>query len=380
MKKPNLNKPIMMNRFTVLWAVIAIFFVFTASCSKEDSENNPSDLPTSFRVDVPSSISQNATKKDALSGELSSGEIYQHLNNFIYLGDASAELIEDIIVGIRIYGLSQPMTFTYVSEEDGRTKNVVVIDNATFEGTTWEHQLSITDAESEGNEDKGYAIQVFWNVSPIEGIAVLKPFNWDRSGVTSSEKTIFRVEYSEKADANYEAHMIVTIYGWEETVSDRFHMDNLKMFVGKNGDRIDVFGNSNHPDAWLFLQDTVGFNWAFVASGSETKNIGVAEVGLPPSSLDETSREVLLGTYSLKNVFTSQIREYIYQIYGVYPDQAALDTLLQNTDAPGYFNSGGFVQGGTAPSGNYEELTTAISTMVPYNPYTITNLSLSFKQ
>ncbi len=360
--------------------IFVLFFVVAISCSKETEKDDTSELPSTFRVDVPSAISQIATNKSFLSGELSGGEIYRHLNNFIFLGDASAELIEDIILSIRIYGLSQPMSFSYVSDEDGRNKNVVVVDNATFEGITWDHQLTISDAESELNQDGGNALQVFWSTNPMEGIAILKPYNWDRTGITNSEKTILRVDYSEKTDANYESHMIVTINGWNETLTDRFHMDNLKMFAGKNGDRIDVYGNSNHPDAWLFLQEPAGFNWAFVASGSDSKNIGVAEVGLPPSSLDEESREVLLGTYSLKNVFTTQIREYIFQTYGSYPDAATLNALLIDTDAPGFFNSNGFVQGGTAPSGIYQELTTAISELVPFNPYTISNLTLSFKQ
>ncbi|NJK86559.1 MAG: hypothetical protein HC906_11910, partial [Bacteroidales bacterium] len=49
-----------------------------------------------------------------------------------------------------------------------------------FRGENWEYQLTITDAESENNEDKGIGMQVFWRKNPIEGIALFKPYNIDR--------------------------------------------------------------------------------------------------------------------------------------------------------------------------------------------------------
>lgn len=354
--------------------------VLLAGCSSDNNEAIDSNVPSAFRVDIPSAISQNSSLKAVVGDTLTGNEIYAHLNNFIYLGDASAELVEDIIISIRKYGLNEPMTFSYVSDEDQRTKKVTVEDNLTFEEQTWEHLLTVTDAATESETDGGKALQVFWNETPMEGIALLKPYNWDRSGVTNSEKTIFRVDYSEKELNNYSAHMIVTIYGWEETLTDRFHMDNLKMFVGKDGERIDVFGNSNHPDAWLFLDEPVGFNWAFVASGIESANIGVAQVGLPPSQLNETSHVILLETYSIKNVFSSQIREYFYQIFGIFPDQESINHYLQNTEAPGFFNQTGFIQGGTAPSADYDALVNALESLTPYNPYSVSNLELNFKE
>jgi len=302
------------------------------------------------------------------------------LNNFIYLGDAAAEVVEEIIKAIRVYGLSKPMNFSYTSDDDGRTKKVVVIDNASFEGVIWQHQLTIVDAASENNADGGIGLQVFWNTKPTLGIAMLRPHHWDRSETQNMDSTLYRIDYSEAGNNIYEATMTVSIYKWDLNLSDRFHMDNLMMFVGKAGDRIDVVGNSNHPDAWLFLQEPKSFNWAFVASGSASKNIGVAEVGLPPSQLNETRREVLLETYSLQNVFTSQIREYVYQTYGVYPDAATVASYLTNTEAPGFFNSGGFVQGGTSPSNEYDVLVSNIQGLVPYNPHSISNLTLNFKQ
>ncbi len=361
--------------------ILGSLVLIAVGCAKnEEDKVIQSDLPETFRIDVPSAISQTSTQKNVSTEVFSGNEAYRHLNNFIYVGDASAEIVEDIIKAIRIYGLSKPMSFSFMSDADRQTKNVVVLDNSSYESSIWQHQFTITDAASESNADGGIGLQVFWNTNPTMGIALLRPHYWDKSDTSNLDSTLFRIDYSEAGDSIYDATMVVSIYKWDLNLNDRFHMDNMKMFVGKAGDRIDVFGNSNHPDAWLFLQEPKGFNWAFVASGSASKNIGVAEVGLPLSNLDESRREVLLGTYSLQNVFTSQIREYYYQTYKVYPDAAAVANYLTNTEAPGFFNSSGFVQGGTAPTNEYDALVSNIQGLVPYNPYYISNLTLEFKQ
>jgi hypothetical protein len=150
-------------------------------------------------------------------------------------------------------------------------------------------------------------------------------------------------------------------------------MSTLKMFAGKNGDIIDVAGNSNHPNATFFTGDS-GFNWAFVASGSESNEIGVAEVGLPPSNLDEPSKAVLLGNYSIKNVLTREINDLWPGI-----DQEGVNAYLYNTGAPGYFADHGFVQGGVAPSDEYIALESRLSLLSPYNPKEVTNLEIAFK-
>ena len=81
---------------------------------------------------------------------------------------------------------------------------------------------------------------------------------------------------------------------------------NKPMRLSFEGDIIDVYGNSDHPNA-LLIACNPGFNWAIVASGHEINNLGVAEVGLPPSNLDETSRSKLLGYYAIGKVFEREI-------------------------------------------------------------------------
>ena len=60
------------------------------------------------------------------------------------------------------------------------------------------------------------------------------------------------------------------------------------------------------------------------------------------------------------------------------PDSSDLATYLMNTDAPGYFDKTGFIQGGTAPSAQYDEIENRINSLTPYNPSDISALELRF--
>lgn len=144
------------------------------------------------------------------------------------------------------------------------------------------------------------------------------------------------------------------------------------MFAGRKGDVVDVFGNSNHPNAILFSGE-VGFNWAFVASGDDSRHTGVAEVGLPPSSLASDNREVLLKEYSIRNVFTREITS-------VWPDidQQLLDTYLASAAAPGYFGSNGFISGGESPGTEWDALASRLENLTPYSPAEVSSLNVTF--
>jgi len=363
----------------VRFILVIIFsgsFFFT-SCTKDETKPlDTSIIPENFRVEIPDALMSDTI----ISGKNTSGNgingniIYIHLSTFIKAGDAAAKIVAGIVDHIHSYNFSQPVTFTFQSDEDNRAKNVVVSENSNFEGTLWQYQMNITDADSEGAEDKGLAVQVFWNMNPVKGIAIIKPFNFERETYNLKSEVMFRIDYTEDSD-NYEQEMTVYISGLklENPNVNPFSMKTLKMTVGKNGNIVKLFGNSNHPNARFYTTET-GYNWAFVASGSNKAKIGIAEVGLPSSNLNSTDRKVILVDYSIKNVFIEQIKV-------IWPDLPInlIDKYLINTSSPGYYNHNAFVSAGVSPGTQYTEFETAIQSLVPYNPIEVSRLSLAFK-
>lgn len=373
----------MKNLNATLWFAVTLFSatLFTFSCSDNDDSDNQDVVPERFGLDVPdtfqSSISGNrvASTTARTEDDIDGNGVYELLGFFISLGEESSNIVEEIINAIRPFGLLGPTSLSYESDDDGRLKNLELTEGASYEGVDYEYVLLITDSDSEGNDDKGNAMQIFWNRSPIEGVAILKPYNLDRVENAENESAIFKIEYSETGNLGYESHMIVSITGLqlEDAEEDPYSVDNLKMFVGRNDDTFDLYGNSNHPNASFFSEET-GFNWAFVGSALDSRDLGVSEVGLPPSTLSSTSREEILKEYSIKQVFTDQI-------LGVFPslDQESLDPLLVNTEAPAYFDQAGFIQGGESPGDDWNELSARILELTPFSPLEIQNLTIEFQ-
>ncbi|HEY0653146.1 MAG TPA: hypothetical protein VGD65_08455 [Chryseosolibacter sp.] len=369
---------------------IFLFMMITAialglvlsSCEMNPEVNSQQDiLPETFRVEIPSAIMEQSVSGGRLArvkgDSLKGNHIYLHLATFIAIGDGAANLVEAFINGIRKHKIDRIMNLTYKSDEDDRIKNLVVTSDVTFENQQWDYQLTITDADSEGAADGGKALQIFWNkTAPVKGIAIIKPYNCNRIESANVPNAIFRINYTEESNTKYDAQMEVLVAGLPlaNPLVDPYSVSTIRMFAGKKGDVVDVFGNSNHPNAILFAGDA-GFNWAFVASGNEVKNIGVAEVGLPPSELNSDDRDVILKEYSIKNVFT---REITAAWPGV--DQTLLAAYLSNTNAPGYFSeSRGFISGGTSPGADWDVLVDRLDDLGPYNPSQVSALQLNFK-
>lgn len=351
-------------------------FIFTA-CETDPvgpgGEN--SILPEKFSVDIPDAISQDiAAKKSVAIDTMKGSEVYEHLTFFIRVGESAAEIVEGIIRSINVYNIDRILTLTYQSEEDNRVKNLVVVGTPEFEDRVWDYGLTITDADSEGNEDGGKAMQIFWNEHPRAGVALLKPYNINRKDDSKLGEAMFRIDYSEEGEMGYDAHMIVSIADLPsiDHLLESFAINTMKMFVGKKGSFVDVYGNTSHPNAKLFTS-TTGYNWAFVASGEDKGEVAAAEVGLPLSTLDATGREVLLEEYSIRNVFINEVKS-------VWPNASdeLLNAWLTNTEAPGFFNKQGFVQGGTAPGAEYDGVAERLPGLAPYNPKTIANLQIVF--
>ncbi|MFO7922438.1 MAG: hypothetical protein R6U58_01945 [Bacteroidales bacterium] len=358
--------------------LMALFIL--PSCEKDDLDqiqNPDSIIPERFIVEIPNSISSSNNLKSTGVDTLQGNNIYQHLRTFISVGEYGAELVQNVMLSIAVHNLNRPMDLTFISDDDGRPKHVKINEDAYFEGTHWQYRLTLTDiqGQDEGSE-KNIGLQVFWNLHPLKGIAIMNPYNISRKTEKDFLDTDIRIDYSEAGELGYEAHMIVSIAGFPlpDPLEDPYALSKLKMFVGKSADLVALYGNSEHPNA-NFFSSTTGFDWAFVAAGSESQDIAVAEVGLPPMDLDASDRETILETYSIRNVLHNQI-------LSVWPNinQDILDAYLYHTEAPGYFDRQGFVQAGTAPSQAWLPLREYIRTLIPYNPATISGLSIEFDE
>jgi hypothetical protein len=341
-----------------------------------DAEVEETILPEELTVEIPSaltdevSIYKSAIAVDTLKGR----EIYGHLRFFIHAGDHAARITRHVFRAIRRFKIDQVISLTYVSEDDDRVKNLVVVEAPEFEGRTWEYGLTITDAESEGNDDGGKAMQVFWNRRPNEAVTLIQPYNLDHTNDHRWAAAMYRIDFSGAGELGYDRHMEVSIADLPdvEPLLAPFAMDGMKMFAGKDGDVVDVFGNSSHPNA-KFLTENVGYNWAFVASGSMEEDIAVVELGLPLSSVDSDDRVVLLERNSIYNVLYNEVMT-------IWPNSSeeVLNAWLANTEAPGFFNHNGFIQGGEAPGEEYLPLVRRIEDLAPYNPKAIANLEINF--
>jgi len=357
-------------------SILLVMFVFS-SCNKNNFDE--STLPTTFKVDIPDAISNTSNSKAVMVDQVGGDEIYEQMRLFIAVGEGAADIVSGIIGAIRQYDLDQAAAFTYTSDEDGREKSVIVAENSEFNGETWLYQLTLSDVLEAGGDHNGIGLQIFWNNDPVKGVAVLYPYNINRSDSAENwSKGMFQIEYSEAGTNGYEATMIVSIAEIPVPGHDEFEMRSLKMFVGKNGDVIDVYGNSAHPNATLF-NGGAGFNWAFSASGNEITDLAVAEVGLPPYNLDNSSRDVILGEYSIHSVFSSLISDWYYAENGTVIDSLTLASYLENAEAPGFFNKDGFINSGTAPTTDYDALITNVAALTPYNPLILANLTIEFK-
>lgn len=369
-----------MKRVTSKAVLLLLSFVtvFTSCKKDQNSEVTTTDesvVPATFSVDIPNAISSATTTKSTQGDTLKGNDIYGHLRTFINVGESAAEIVQKIMVAIRKNNINKAMEITYKSDDDGRMKHLVVEENVVYRSKNYRFKLTITDVLSESATDGGKALVVVWNTKPVDGIAILDFGNINAADSAKFPDFMAQIEYNEIGANGYDQEMVVSLSGYPlaNPLVDCYSLRTLKMFVGRKGDVVDVYGNSNHPNARFFVDDEVGFNWAFVASSNRTSNIGIAEVALPPSTSTVSTHQTILKDYAMKTVFDRQIKKRFPSI-----SQERVDEYLSNTSAPGYFALGGFKAAGTAPSTAYDDLKSRIDNLTPYQPVAVTNLSVAF--
>lgn len=353
-----------------IFLALSILGVLFFACKKEETppavEENNSIMPQNFKVEMSTSISNDGSEKttgDTISGE----DIYKNLRFFIRIGESSAEVVETLMKAIAVHGINKPMDITFTGD-DGRIKHLVVTENVTYENINYKYKLNVEDSGKK-------ALQLFWDNIPVKGVAIMSIYDMNRNENPALDGVLYKVEYSE-TEANYDARMIVSIHNLPVNTGDPGSMDNLKMFVGKKGDIIDVYGNSNHPNIKLIDSSyTGGRNYAFVARANNLLNIAVAKVALPPSSV--TNTQDLFTTYSVDSVIRSEVKT----MWPNAPD-SVIDGYLINTKPPGYFTTAGFIgSGSTVPAINgFTTEFVDLSQLSPYIPNDIKTLVVSFQQ
>lgn len=373
----------------IYFLIPAFIGALLVSCSSDTSKDvspvtttsGTSLTPANFLVEIPGALV--STKKSGAKVEagdtLSGKDIYEPLRGYINVGYESAKLVNTIIKAIALYNLDKPMLITFVgtnADDDGREKKIEVVENGVYEGVSYAYKLTFSDIKA-----NKVGMQVYWNNNPVKGVAILNFYQLNRKTSPLKDTSVmYRVDYSEDpaTNAGYDKTMLVQVHGiYSSNTSDP---NALKMFAGRKGDIVEVYGNSNHPN----VDDGKGFvlgniNYAFRARGNTLDNYAVAEVCLPPSTV--TSTASMFTNYSVKTVLGTLAKAAVKKAYNITLTDAQLEPYLKNSNPPGFFISDEFKSAGTVPAGQESKFTTAfvdLSSMSPYVPKEVRDLKVMF--
>ncbi|MFN0047578.1 MAG: hypothetical protein ACKVOU_00475 [Cytophagales bacterium] len=366
------------------FSIIALA-AFLFSCSKEVTPKiATSDVPQNFNVEIPNSISpefssarrlENASKMAANDTVFDGGAVYEGIRGYIAIGELSARSITEIMKVASALVSNNISSINYNGDNDKKPKNLTLSKDAVYLNKKYAFKMVVIDLNTSNT-----GLEVFWNTNPIDGIAILKPIDFDRDEENARHPNqLLRVDYAENSTLGYEKQMTVYITG-RNTPEDG-DLNNLKMFAGIKGNILDVYGNSNHPSTSLFKMGSV--NYSFRAKCDIAQDIAVAQVILPPSTVTSLSATDISTKYSVKNIITNwAIAEY--PALATTEGKIFLNKYLKNTNPPGYFvATKGFVAAETIPviaGTNFSSQITDLSSLNFYIPSDIKNLSIGFSQ
>ena len=359
-----------MNNTNLITVIITLSAIVFSGCNKDESGDS---LPDNITVGISDAISFpiSSSKKSAYLGidPLTGEDIYMHLRNLIYVGELSADLVQDMMISLKKHNINYATTFSYISIYDGKNKNVVVKTNVSINNTTWDYCLTVSD------EELGTALQLFWNTNPLEVIAILQPKAFDFS-TTRNPNAMIKIEYSEN-DPDYEKTMIVSVTRLDST--SRQYMKNLKLFAGKNDDIISLFGNSTHPYMALLNENhNNGRSFCFQARNDVSKDIAIARIALP--TVLQTDMSNIWVDFSVDQVLSDEIDI-------VYPnvDQTTLTQIkvvfLTNAIGPAYFTGEqGFVSnaGNIPDDEGFTQDFMNMTGLTPWVPSEINQMTITF--
>jgi len=360
-----------MKTIKVISVIITLSAFVFSGCSKDESGDS---LPDNIIIEISDAISfpaSGSTKSAYLGVDPLTGEdIYNYLRNFIYLGELSADLVQDMMISLKKHNIKYATIFSYESIYDGKNKNVVVNENVSINDTTWNYCLTVSD------EELGTALQLFWNTDPLEVITILQPRAFDFS-TTRNPNAMIKIEYSEN-DPDYDQTMIVSITKTDST--SRQYMSNLKFFAGKNGDIISLYGNSTHPYmALLNKNHTNGRCFCFQARNNVPRDIAIARIALP--TILQTDMSDIWVDFGVDKVLSEEIDI----VYANVTDQEILNDIkeifLANATGPAYFTGEqGFVSnaGDIPDDEGFTKDFMNMTGLTPWTPSEISQMTITF--
>jgi hypothetical protein len=357
---------------------------FLSSCSNEVTPKiATSDVPQNFSVEIPNSISPefNSTRRVQNNSRLAAdtvfdgGAIYEGIRGYIAIGELSARSITEIMKVAGALVSNNITSINYNGDNDKKPKNLTLSKDAVYLNKNYAFKMVVTDLNTSNT-----GLEVFWNTNPIDGIAILKPIDFDKDEENALHPNqLLRVDYAENSTLGYEKQMTVYITG--RNIPEDGDLNNLKMFAGVKGNILDIYGNSNHPSTSLFDMGSV--NYSFRAKCDIIQDLAVAQVILPPSTVTSLSTTDISTKYSVKNIITNWAVA-IYPPLGTTEGLLFLNKYLKNTNPPGYFiRNTGFVGAETIPTiagVSFSSQITDLSSLNFYIPNDIKNLSIGFSK
>ncbi|MEA1896804.1 MAG: hypothetical protein U9N53_03985 [Bacteroidota bacterium] len=353
------------NKLLILFVLIAS--ILASSCSKKKKGDI---VPDDMNINLSDAISIPDLEKKGFIFEdtiVSGRDLYQKLRTLIYYGDNAGTILNSYLSILDQYEITGPTIFSFINDQDGRTKNVVVTDHADFFNETWDYFMFVTDGFDEG------ALALYWNVNPRKAIAIFRPKALNLNSTFLRNAWVW-IEYNE-SDQFFDRTTLIQITGMDTTSVN--YMSKLKLFIGQKGDVAHIYGNTIHPTAYLVdPEHTDGRSWAFKAKNNIKLDIAVAKCALPTTIMTLDEMPVIWTTYTMDEVLRAEI-EAVY----TEATPAQVDFYVNNAIGLAYFiGPAGFVSNNldVPEDPGFTNDFLNLTGLEPWTPIDVYNMIISF--
>ena len=353
------------NRLLIILVLIA--GILGSSCSKKkkgDIVPDDMDIDLSDAISVPDLEKKGFIYEDTI---VSGRDLYQKLRTLIFYGDHAGTIMNQYLSILDQYEITGPTIFSFINDQDGKTKNVVVTDHADFFNETWDYFMFVTDGF------EGGALALYWNMNPRKAIAIFRPKALNSNSIFLRNAWVW-IEYNE-SDPFFDRTTLIQITGMDTTSAN--YMSKLKMFIGKKGDIAHIYGNSIHPTAYLVdPEHTDGRSWSFKAKNNMKLDIAVAKCALPTTKMTLDEMPTIWSTYAMDEVLRAEI-EAVY----TEATPAQVDFYVKNAIGLAYFvGPAGFVSNNmdVPEDPGFTNDILNLTGLEPWTPLDVYNMIISF--